>query len=162
MLFIMNAKPVQNSRITLSVLMGVGDANTMGNVHGGLIMKLCDEAAGMAATKHARRPSVTVAVDSMFFHSPVHIGSLVTVQAEVSWVGRSSMETKVVVSAENVITGEIIHTNTAYFVYVALDENGRPTPVPPLLCETDNERENFSRAAARQAYRLEQRKQGNL
>lgn len=158
----MDAKPVRDSRITLTVLMGVGEANNLGNVHGGLIMKLCDEAGGMAATKHARRPSVTVAVDSMFFHSPVHIGDLVTVQAEVTWVGRSSMETRVVVTAENVITGQNTHTNTAYFVYVALGEDGRPIPVPPILCETAAERESYERAAARQAYRLEQRKQGNL
>jgi acyl-CoA hydrolase len=116
----------------------------------------------MAATKHARRPSVTVAVDSMFFHSPVHIGDLLTVQAEVTWVGRSSMETRVVVTAENVISGQTTHTNTAYFVYVALGEDGRPIHVPPILCETDAERESYERAAARQAYRLEQRKQGNL
>lgn len=158
----MEPKPVRDSRITLTVLMGMADANIMGNVHGGLIMKLCDEAAGMAATKHARRPSVTVAVDSMSFHSPVHLGNLVTVQAEVTWTGRTSIETKVRVTAENVITGETTHTNTAYFLYVALDENGRPTPVPPILCETDAERENYERAAARQAYRLEQRRQGNL
>ncbi len=98
----------------------------------------------------------------MFFHSPVHIGDLVTVQAEVTWVGRSSMETRVVVTAENVIGGETTHTNTAYFVYVALGENGRPIPVPPLICETEAEKENFARAAARQAYRLDQRRQGNL
>lgn len=158
----MNAKPVRDSRVTLTVLMGVSDANNLGNIHGGLIMKLCDEAAGMAATKHARRPSVTVAVDSMSFHSPVHIGDLVMVQAEVTWVGRSSMETRVVVTAERVITGETTHTNTAYFVYVALGEDGRPMAVPPLLCETDAEQESFNRAAARQAYRLEQRRQGNL
>jgi acyl-CoA hydrolase len=162
MYYIMTAKPVRDSRITLTVLMGVSDANNLGNIHGGLIMKLCDEAGGMAATKHARRPSVTVAVDSMAFHSPVHIGDLVTVQAEVTWVGRSSMETKVVVTAENVISGDTTHTNTAYFVYVALGENGRPITVPSLLCETDAEKENFDRAAARQAYRLEQRRQGNL
>ena len=159
---VMTAKPTRDSRITLTVLMGVSDANNLGNIHGGLIMKLCDEAGGMAATKHARRPSVTVAVDSMAFHSPVHIGDLVTVQAEVTWVGRSSMETKVVVTAERVITGETTHTNTAYFVYVALGEDGHPIAVPPLMCETDAERENYDRAAARQAYRLEQRRQGNL
>jgi len=158
----MNAKPVRDSRVTLTVLMGVSDANNLGNIHGGLIMKLCDEAGGMAATKHARRPSVTVAVDSMSFHSPVHIGDLVTVQAEVTWVGRSSMETRVVVTAERVITGETTHTNTAYFVYVALGEEGRPIAVPPLLCETEAEQDSFNRAAARQAYRLEQRRQGNL
>ena len=134
----------------------------MGNVHGGIIMQLCDEAGGMAAIKHARRPAVTVVVDSMAFHSPVHVGNLVTVSAEVTWVGRTSMETRVVVNAEDVLTGNITHTNTAYFVYVALDEEGKPTPVPPLLLESDEEQERYDRAAARQKYRLEQRRQGIL
>ena len=142
--------------------MGPADANTMGNVHGGILMKLCDEAGGMAAAKHARHTSVTVTVDSMTFHSPVHVGNLVTVHAQVTWVGRTSMETRVVVSAEDVLSGQITHTNTAYFVYVALDENSKPVLVPPLICETEEEKARFERAAGRQAYRLEQRRQGNL
>lgn len=155
----MEGKRVSESRVTLTQLMGPGDANALGNVHGGIIMQRCDEAGGMAATKHARRPSVTVVVDSMAFHSPVQVGDLVTVSAEVTWVGRTSMETRVLVNAENVLSGEITHTNTAYFVYVALDENGKPTPVPPLICETDLEKERYERAAARQKHRLEQRRQ---
>lgn len=158
----MQPKTPSESRIVLTQLMGPGDANPHGNVHGGVIMKLCDEAGGMASTKHARRPSVTVVVDSMAFHSPVQVGDLVTVTAEVTWVGRSSMETRVVVTAENVISGEITHTNTAYFVYVALDEKGKPTQAPPLKCESAEEEERFERAKSRQAYRLEQRRQGIL
>lgn len=147
------------SRITLNQLMGPGAANTLGNVHGGHIMKLCDEAGGMAASKHARRPSVTVAIDSMTFHSPVHIGDLVTVTAEVTWTGRSSMETRVVVTAEDVLSGQITHTNTAYFVYVALDEQGRPASVPPLVLTSDDERQRNKRAAERQENRLKRREQ---
>lgn len=158
----MEEKPVSQSRVTLTQVMGPGHANTLGNVHGGVIMKLCDEAGGMAAIRHARRPAVTIVIDSMAFHSPVHIGNLVTVSAEVTWTGRTSMETRVVVTAEDVISGETTHTNTAYFVYVALDEDGRPTPVPSLICETDEERERYERAAARQKYRLQQREQGIL
>ncbi|RMH01957.1 MAG: acyl-CoA thioesterase [Chloroflexi bacterium] len=158
----MEGKRVSESRITLTQLMGPNDANLLGNVHGGLIMKLCDEAGGMAAGKHARRTAVTVAVDSMTFHSPVHVGDLVTVTAEVTWVGRTSMETRVVVTAEDVYTGRITHTNTAYFVYVALDENGRPAPVPPLILETDEEKERWQRAAQRQQYRLQQRRQEGI
>jgi acyl-CoA hydrolase len=142
--------------------MGPADANSLGNVHGGIIMKLCDEAGGMAAIKHARHPAVTVVVDSMAFHSPVHIGNLVTVSAEVTWTGRTSLETRVVVNAEDMLTGDITHTNTAYFVYVALDDEGKPTPVPPLICETEEQVERFERAKQRQAYRLEQRRQGIL
>lgn len=158
----MEGKRPSESQITLTQLMGPADANTLGNVHGGFIMKLCDEAGGMAATKHARRPAVTVAVDSMAFHSPVSIGNLMTVRAEVTWVGRTSMETRVVVTAENVISGDVTHTNTAYFVYVALDENGRPVSVPPLILESEEENARFERAANRQALRLQRRKQEEL
>lgn len=158
----MEGKPAHLSRTTLTQLMGPDHANVPGNVHGGLIMKLCDEAAAMAAIRHARRPCVTVAVDSMTFHSPVHIGNLVTVTAELTWNGRTSMEIRVTVNAEEPMTGRITHTNTAYFLYVALDENGRPTAVPPLVLENDEEKIRWERATARQAYRLQQRNQGVL
>ncbi len=150
-------KATAESKVTLTQLMGPGSANIMGNVHGGYIMKLCDEAGGMAASKHARRPVVTVVVDSMTFHSPVHIGNLITVMAEVTWTGRTSMETRVLVTAEDVLTGQTTHTNTAYIVYVALDENGRPVSVPPLMCMTDEEIARFQRAAERQKKRLQAR-----
>ena len=153
------AKTVSDSRITLSLVMGPEHANFLGNVHGGVIMKLCDEAGGMAGSRHAGTHVVTVVVDSMGFHSPVHIGQLMTVTAEVSWVGRTSIETRVVVQAENVITGEITHTNTAYFVYVALGENGRPTPVPGLICETDEQKRRKEQAEERRAFRLKQSQQ---
>ena len=153
----MEGKYVEESRIVLTQLMNVTDANTLGNVHGGLIMKLCDEAGGMAASKHSRNPVVTVAVDSMRFHSPVRIGDLLTVTAEVTWVGRTSMETRVYATAENVLTGEVTHTNTAFFVYVALDQHGRPTPVPPLLPQTEDEIRRFAEGQARQEQRLKER-----
>jgi acyl-CoA hydrolase len=120
-------------------------------------MKLSDESGGIAAARHACQPCVTVVVDSMQFHSPVNIGDLVTFDAEVSWVGRTSIETRVVVTAEKVLSGEVTHTNTAYFVYVALDDTGCPTPVPPLLCVTDEEKARFERGEARRARRLSER-----
>ncbi len=150
---------VSDSRITLTQAMGVTEANVLGNVHGGVIMKLCDEAGGMAAIKHARRPMVTVAVDSMSFHSPVHIGNLLTVKAEVTWVGRTSLETRLVVTSEDIVTGQITHTNTAYYVYVALGEDGNTVEVPRLICETDEEKRLWEEGAARQALRLERRRQ---
>ncbi len=150
------------SRVTLTQLKGPSDANNLGNVHGGVLMKLADEAGGMAAIRYARRPAVTVAVDSMAFHSPVQVGDLVTVRAEVTWVGRTSLEARVLIEAENVLTGHVIHTNTAYFVYVALGTDGRPTAVPPLICETSEEKDRHERARARQAYRLQQREQGTI
>jgi uncharacterized protein (TIGR00369 family) len=157
----MKGKRAEESRVTLSQLMGPGTANTLGNVHGGYIMKLCDEAGAMAAVKHARSPVVTVAIDSMTFHSPVNIGNLLTVTAEVNWTGRTSMETRVLVTAEDVLSGETTHTNTAYFVYVALGAQGRPAPVPALLCETEEDKARFERAAARQVLRLKMRDQGD-
>ena len=122
----MESKTVSQSRITLAQVMGPTDANTLGNVHGGIIMKICDEAGGMAAVRHAGVPAVTVTVDSMRFLSPVHIGNIMFVDACVTWVGRTSIETRVTVRAENVRTGDVTHTNTAYFVYVALGKDGRP------------------------------------
>jgi acyl-CoA hydrolase len=97
----------------------------------------------------------------MTFRSPVHIGNLLTVSAEITWTGRTSMETRVVVTAEDVLSGSTTHTNTAYIVYVALDEAGRPAPVPPLLCDTAEAQSRFERAAARQAHRLKSRNLGD-
>jgi len=152
-------KPVSESRISLTQAMGMTEANVLGNVHGGVIMKLCDEAGAMAAMKHARRPVVTVAVDSMSFHSAVHIGNLLTVKAEVTWVGRSSLETRLVVTAEDLVSAVITHTNTAYYVYVALDEVGEPIEIPPLIRETEEEEAIWREGMARQAHRLERRRQ---
>ncbi len=150
-------KPPAASRVTLAQLMGPPDSNRYGNVHGGIIMKLMDEAGASAAIRHAGRPVVTVAVDQVLFLEPIHIGHLVTLQAEVTYVGRTSLETRIHVTAQDLLTGADFHTNTAYFVYVALDEHGRPVPVPPLLVETDDERLQWEAARERQAYRLKQR-----
>lgn len=155
----MDGRRVSDSRVTFTQPMGIDAANQLGNVHGGIIMKLCDEAGAYAAMKHARRPVVTVAVDSMSFHSAVNIGNLLTVRAEVSWVGRTSMETRILVTAEDLLSARVTHTNTAYFVYVALDERGRPAEIPPLICETDEERELFEDGAQRQAQRLARRRE---
>ena len=155
---ILKGKKVSESRLTLTQLMGVDAANTLGHVHGGAIMKLSDEAGGIAAARHARQPCVTVAIDSMTFHSPIHIGNLVTVQAEVTWTGRSSIETRVIVTAEDVMTGKVTHTNTAYIVYVALGEDGRPSQVPEIIRQNDEEEARFARAAERQKSRLASKK----
>ncbi len=154
----MSGRRVDESRVTFTQPMGIDAANALGNVHGGIIMKLCDEAGAYAAMKHARRPVVTVSIDSMSFHSAVNIGNLLTVRAEVTWVGRTSMETRILVTAEELMSGRVTHTNTAYFVYVALDERGRPAEVPALLLETDEERRHFEEGAQRQALRLERRR----
>ncbi|HSH01456.1 MAG TPA: acyl-CoA thioesterase [Anaerolineae bacterium] len=154
----MGKRRVADSQVTMSQLMGPQQANTLGNVHGGVIMHLCDEAAGMSAVRYSRRPSVTVAVDSMTFTSPVHIGNLVTVTAKVSWVGRTSMEVEVLVAAEDVLSGDVTYTNTAYFVYVSLDDEGKPMPAPRPIYETSEEKDMAARAEKRRALRLQLRK----
>jgi uncharacterized protein (TIGR00369 family) len=145
------------SHITLSQLMHPEHANLLGNVHGGWIMKLVDEAGALACMRHAQRKVVTVTIDSMDFRQPIRIGDLVILNGEVSYTGRTSMEATVEVHAENPITGEQTHTNTAYLVYVALDDAGRPTPVPPLQAETEEERQKLEQGKLRQERRLKQR-----
>ncbi|RME08061.1 MAG: acyl-CoA thioesterase [Anaerolineae bacterium] len=152
----MEGRTVSQSRVQLAQLMQPEHANNHGNVHGGWIMKLVDEAGALACMRHARRRVVTVAVDQMMFHQPIRIGDLVTLTAEVSYVGRTSMEAQIRVEAENIVTGEKVHTNTAYCVYVALDDEGHPTTVPPLIPENDEERQRMEAGRRRQAYRLQQ------
>lgn len=152
-------KPVSASRIQLAQMMQPEHANTQGNVHGGWIMKLVDEAGALAATRHAGHRTVTVAIDQMVFRHPIHIGDLVIFNAEVTYAGRTSMEVEVRVTAENPLTGERRETNTAYLVYVAIDEQGRPTPVPPLLPETPEEEARMRAAQERQKRRLQQRQE---
>ena len=149
-----DARRVHESEVTLAQVMLPSDANSQGNVHGGTIMKLVDTAGGIAAIRHARRRVVTVIMDSMTFLEPVYVGDLVTVRARLTWTGTSSMEAEVRVDAENVPTGRVTHTSTAYLVYVALDDDGKPCPVPKLRITTDEERTRWQQAEARRAYRL--------
>lgn len=142
----------------LTQLMMPEHANAIGKVHGGWLMKMVDEAGGISAMRHAGRPCVTVAMDRMMFHSPVEVGDLVCCDAKVTYVGKSSVEVRVRVTAENPITGETTHTNSANVVYVAIDDGARPVGVPDLELETDEERERFELARQRQAERLAQKK----
>lgn len=147
-------KSIRASRVTLSQLMHLEHANLLGNVHGGWVMKLTDEAGALACMRHAQKKVVTVAIDSMTFRQPIKLGDLVILRAEVTYTGRTSMEATVEVHAENPVTGEQTHTNTAYLVYVALDDEGRPTSVPPLQPENEEEKEMMEQAKARQERRL--------
>jgi uncharacterized protein (TIGR00369 family) len=153
------AKRIADSRTTLSSLMGPQDTNGLGNVHGGVIMRMVDEAGALAAMRHAQATVVTVAVDSMTFMEPIYVGNLVVCKAELSYVGRTSMEVRVEVIAENPLLGTSKVTNTAYLVYVALGSDGKPTPVPKLVYETPEERNRATNAEARQAFRKQQRAQ---
>jgi acyl-CoA hydrolase len=155
----MHAKRASESRSQLVRWMGVLDANTAGNVHGGTVMKLCDEAAALAAIKHCRQRVVTAAMDRMAFLYPIRIGDLVTLSATVNAAWRTSMEVGVRVEAENPRTGELRHTNTAYLTMVALDEDDRPAPVPGLIAETAEEQRRLHEAELRRANRLAEREE---
>ncbi len=153
----LSPKTTLSSRVTLSQLMQPEHANPLGHVHGGWIMKLVDEAGALACMRHAQKKVVTVAIDSMTFRQPIKIGDLVILTAEVTYTGRTSMEAEVQVIAENPITGERMHTNTAYMVYVALNDDGQPTSVPALLTVTKEEKQRMQQAEKRQAYRISQK-----
>ncbi len=147
-------KSPRSSRTILSQLMQPEHSNSQGNVHGGLIMKLVDEAGALACMRHSQGKVVTVAVDRMTFNQPIKIGDLVVLEAEVSYVGRTSMEAEVKVFAENPLTGNKIATNTAYLVYVALDSKGKPVEVPNLRLETEEQKTRFDEGRNRQKHRL--------
>jgi len=139
--------------------MGVGEANLAGNVHGGWIMKLCDEVAGIAAIRHSGHRVVTAAIDRMNFRHPVLVGDLVTLSASVNAAWRTSMEVGVRVEKENVWTGERAHTSTAYLTMVALDADGQPVTIPMIVPETAEEHRRGREAQLRRDNRLTEREQ---
>ncbi|MCL4545089.1 MAG: acyl-CoA thioesterase [Chloroflexi bacterium] len=149
----MEPRKVAGSSTVVSQLMLPSDANTTGNVHGGTIMKLADTVGGVVAMRHCRHRVVTARMDEMSFLQPVYVGDLVTLKASVNDVGRTSMEVGVRVEAENLRTGKVVHTASAHLVYVALDPEGRPTEVPPLIAETDDEKRRMAAAKLRRARR---------
>lgn len=142
---------------TISILtqrMGVQDANVAGNVHGGWIMKLCDDAAVIAASRHAGSRVVTATLDGMKFRSPVHVGDLVTLRATVNAAWSTSMEVGIRVESEDVRTGNVRHTCTAYVTMVALDDDEKPIPVAPIEPVTAEDHRRFQDAMARREIRL--------
>jgi acyl-CoA hydrolase len=156
----MDARPAAASRCTLSRIMTALDANLHGNIHGGVIMKLVDDAAGVVAARHSGGRAVTAAMDEMVFLVPVHIGDLVHARAQVNWAGRTSMEIGVRVEAERWDEiGEPLHTSTAYLVYVGLDADGKPRDVPPVAIDPADEVESrrFREAEIRRTHRLARR-----
>ena len=148
----------RESEAVLTELMMPNHANLMGNVFGGHILSLVDRVAAVAAIRHAQKPCVTVSVDKVDFKEPIHVGELVTAFARVNFAGRTSMEVGVKIVAENVLTAEKRHTNSCYVTYVALDENGQPTPVAPIVPETADEKRRYDRAAQRRAARVMDRR----
>jgi len=155
----MDARSATDSHATLAHWMGPLDANGAGFVHGGTVMKLCDEAAGLAAVKHCRARVVTASMDRMTFMVPIHVGELVSFQASVNAVWHTSMEVGVRVDTENPRTGERRHSNSAYLTMVAVDEQGNPMPVPPLLTSAEQELRRESEAQLRRRNRLAEREQ---
>ena len=156
----MDPRAVSESASVLVQWMGPADANAAGFVHGGTVMKLCDEAAATAAIRHARARVVTAAVDRMTFLAPVHVGELLTLRASVNAVWRTSMEVGVRVHSEHPRSGEVRHTNSAYITMVAVDADGHPLPeVPPLRCESPEQTRREREAQVRRANRLAEREQ---
>jgi uncharacterized protein (TIGR00369 family) len=141
----------------MSELMMPNMANNLGHVFGGVILSLVDRVAAVAAIRHARQSCVTVSVDRVDFHEPIHLGELVIAHASVNYVGRTSMEVGVRIEAEHLVTGVRRHTNSCYVTFVAIGPDGRPAPVRPLLLETDEDRRRHAAAAARRRVRLEER-----
>jgi acyl-CoA hydrolase len=155
----MEPKPAADSRSVLVKWMGIGDANSAGFVHGGVVMKLCDEAAGIASIRHSGCRVVTAAMDRMTFIHPVGIGQLLTCSASVNAAWHTSMEVGVRVEAENPRSGERHHTSTAYLTMVALDDQGEPTAVPPVAASSDTEQRRQREAELRRRNRLAEREE---
>ncbi len=150
----MVGKTVKDSSVTLSHVMMPQDANPAGNIHGGVIMKHIDEAAGVVAFRHTRSNVVTAAIERLEFHHPAFIGNLLTLKASMHMVGNTSMEIGVRAETEDLFTGEVCHTVSAYLTYVALDKNGRPKKVPPLILKSEDEMRRNREARSRREARL--------
>lgn len=153
-------RPVRLSQVTFADLAEPQSQNVAGTLFGGVLLGFIDRAAAFAAMKHAGRPVVTKSLDSVEFNQPIYIGELVVAKASVNFTGTTSMEIGVKVFAQNPITGEERHTNTCYATFVALDEAGRPAPVPPVLPETEDERRRFEKGQRRREARLAARRAG--
>jgi acyl-CoA hydrolase len=149
-------RPTSYSRVSLGIMAHSSEANLLGNVHGGEIMKLADSTAGAVAHRHSGGPAVTAAMDEMTFLAPVHVGDIIKTYSQVNWAGRSSMEIGVRVEAQpwGNASDEPVHVASAYFVFVAIDEEGHPRPVPPLETETPGDVRRQREAEIRRAHRL--------
>jgi acyl-CoA hydrolase len=143
-----DARPMSSSTGTITTFVMPHMQNVLGDLFGGELMALVDQAAAVAAIRHAGGPAVTASIDRVAFRERIPVGSLVTCEATVDFVGNSSMDITVEVHAEQVSTGERRHTHTAHVVFVAIDESGKPKRVPRLVPGTDEERARYARAEA--------------
>ena len=155
----LTSSPTSFSRVTLSRIMEPTDANLHGNVHGGVILRAVDNAAGAAAARHSKGLAVTAAIDELSFLSPVRIGDILTVKAQVNWTGGTSMEVGVRVTAQpwDDADEEAIHVASAYLVFVGVDENERPRRVPPVVPDSEQDTQRWHEAELRRKSRLERR-----
>ncbi|MFD3952037.1 acyl-CoA thioesterase [Streptomyces albidoflavus] len=152
-------KPTSASRTTLSHIMTHNDTNLLGTVHGGVIMKLVDDAAGAVAGRHSEGPAVTASMDEMAFLMPVRVGDLLHVRAQVNWTGRSSMEVGVRVVAERWNDSTPAQqVGTAYLVFTAVDADGKPRQVPPVIPKTERDKRRYQEAQIRRTHRLARRR----
>jgi acyl-CoA hydrolase len=151
---IMEGKKVKDTSVIMSHAVSPQDANVAGNVHGGVIMKHIDTAAGVVAVRHARCNAVTASIDRLDFHNPAFIGELLTIKASLNLVGKTSMEIGARVEAENHFTGEKRHIASAYLTFVALDEKHKPKEIPPLILEDADEKRRNQEAIERKKIRL--------
>jgi acyl-CoA hydrolase len=153
----MEPRPAAESCSELIRWMSIQDANSAGFIHGGVVMRMCDEAAGIAAIRHSGTRVVTAGMDRMTFAEPLYVGELLRCIATVNAAWRTSMEVGVRVEAENAVTREVRHTSTAYLTMVAVDEHGKPVPVPPLEVSNETERRRQREAETRRRNRLAER-----
>jgi acyl-CoA hydrolase len=154
-------KTVKESRVEMAQAMFPIDANQSGNVHGGTIMKLIDTAAGISALRHCRTNVVTASMDRLDFHEPVFVGELLILRASINYVGSTSMEVGVRVESEDIMTGEVRHTNSAYLTMVSLDESRKPSLVPEIVPETEDEKRRHEEGRIRAQQRKESRQNKN-
>ena len=157
----MEEKSVQESKAMIIQQMTQADANLAGNVHGGAIMKLVDSTAGLVAARHSSSNVVTASIDRLDFYHPVYIGELLKISASINYAGKTSMEIGARVEAENVMTGEVRHTASAYLTFVALDKEGKPKPVSPLILDNEEEKRRNLEAGERRKIRLNERRREN-
>jgi acyl-CoA hydrolase len=150
----MEGKKVSDSMVEMRELVLPNDANILGNLLGGRLLHWVDIAGAMTASRHAQSIVATAVIDSVEFNRAVHVGEMIVLKARLTWVGRTSMEVMVEAYSENYLSGEIRLTNRAYLTLVALNEKGKPHPVPGLILETDEERNEYNEAIKRREARL--------
>ncbi|HNV75020.1 MAG TPA: acyl-CoA thioesterase [Gemmatimonadaceae bacterium] len=151
------SRPVHASQHETSEIMMPQHANNLGHVFGGVVLSMMDRTAAVSAIRHARITVVTASIDRVDFREPIHVGDLVVMKASVNFVGRTSMEVGVRVEAEDMLTGQRRHTNSAYLTFVAIDRNGRPVEIAQLVTESEEETRRAGAAQDRRRRRLEER-----